>query len=205
MRASGSLASQVGGCAAALVISFCGSPAVLLAQTSEADSAFRPPDDSALQFLARSLPEGRNARVLTRTGTRTLAVLRFTADGVAMAPSAPGASTDGQPALLPWRDIERIDVRVGSAGRGALIGGVTAGLLVGALAVAVASDPFLGRGAGGDAGPALAVTALGALAGAGVGALIGTYIPHWHRVYPRTDRDADERAKSWSSRGAQRH
>jgi hypothetical protein len=85
--------------------------------------------------------------------------------------------------MLPWKEVERIDVRGNAAGKGAIIGAVTAGLLAIALAAAVASDPFLAGGA--DAGGIIAFGAVGTLGGAVVGALVGSSIPSWKNVYRR--------------------
>ena len=195
---------QIGRSTLALLIIACLSPAVLPARSSGADSTFRPPDESTLRFLSRSIPEGKTARVTLRSGTRTFGSPLFTPAGVTMSRSAQSAATDSALSLRPWQEVKRIDVRGYSARRGAAGGGVVVGLFAAGLAVAVASDPVLGNRNGNNFGPIFGVTALGVMTGAGIGALVGTLIPRWKRVYPQSGREEADRARSWSSRGARR-
>ena len=93
----------------------------------------------------------------------------------------------GQPAaptgLVTWDQIDRMEKRGGSAGKGALYGAFSIGLL-GAM-----SGGAAGAAANGSndevAGAAAAGAAVGALVGAGLGALFGAPIPAWHVVYER--------------------
>ena len=204
-----SVAARVGWLVLALPITFSFLAPAVHAQSSVSDSASRAPDEATLQFLTRAVPGGRAWRVVLKSGTIAFPgsvdrAPRFTPAGIEAPPSLPVSPRDMTTSLHPWQEIERIDVRTHSAKRGAVVGGVVVGLFSAALAIAVASDPFLGSGSGNDAGPVLAVTAMGVLAGAGVGALVGTLIPHWKHVYPRSGADEAERDRSWSSRGAQR-
>jgi hypothetical protein len=198
-----SVAARVGYLAIALLISSSISPPSIRAEPSDTDSTLRPPDDSMLQFLARRIPEGRTVRVVLHSGTRVFRASMFTPAGIAMARSSPGAA-DSVPTLLPWRDVERIDVRVGSSRRGAIVGGVALGLFGAVIGGAIASDPFFSSGGGSDIAAIAALTAIGVAGGAGAGALIGWPIPHWKHVYPPGGENAAARARSWSSRGAQR-
>jgi hypothetical protein len=69
---------------------------------------------------------------------------RFTPSGIALTPTVPGGPGYSPPALLPWNEVARIDVRGNSMRTGAIVGGVAVGLLATAVGVMVASDPFLG-------------------------------------------------------------
>ena len=101
----------------------------------------------------------------------------------------PTLSSVGGLHALGWKEIHSIDVRGGSAGKGAMKGAVLVGsgtAVLGAL-LGMAIDS-LGVGQGG-AGPAIAGGALGLAAGGAVGALLGAAIgagvPSWHNVYQR--------------------
>jgi len=84
--------------------------------------------------------------------------------------------------LIPWSRIHGIDMRGGSAAKGAIAGGVLFGALggmVGAAAVSVAQ-------ASETSSTAFVEGALfGGACGALLGGLIGAVIPSWHRVYAR--------------------
>jgi hypothetical protein len=106
--------------------------------------------------------------------------------GLRTEPTLPSASGMR---VLGWQEIASVDVRGGSAGKGAirgatLVGGGTA--VLGAL-LGMAIDS-LGGGQGGP-GPALAGAGIGFAAGGSVGALfgaaIGAGVPSWHNVYQR--------------------
>lgn len=128
-------------------------------------------------------PEGRTVRLVLGSRTLVCRSPRFTPAGIALSPSAPGGPGYSTPAPLPWKDVDRIDVRGNSALTGAIIGAVAVGLFATAVGAAVASDPFLGEGSGG--GEVLALTVMGAVTGAGAGALVGWSIPSWRNVYRR--------------------
>ncbi len=85
--------------------------------------------------------------------------------------------------LVTWDQIDRMDKRGGSAGKGALYGAFSLGVLGAMLGGAVAAS------AGGTdqeaAGGVFAGAAVGALFGAGLGAAFGVPVPSWHRVYER--------------------
>jgi hypothetical protein len=84
--------------------------------------------------------------------------------------------------LVPWSRIHRVDMRGGSAAKGAVAGGVLLGSLggmVGAAAVSVAEGSE-------STSAALVEGALfGGACGALLGGLIGAAIPSWHRLYGR--------------------
>jgi hypothetical protein len=95
-----------------------------------------------------------------------------------------GHSKSAVPAgLVMWDQIDRMEKRGGSAGKGARYGAVWIGLLGGMTGGAAAA-----AGGGTDnevAGGVAAGAAVGALLGAGIGALFGGPIPAWHVVYER--------------------
>jgi hypothetical protein len=97
--------------------------------------------------------------------------------------SVPGLRT------LTWRQIERIDMQTSSAGGGALRGAVVVGVSAGVLGalLGVALDSYFGGTGGGSA--AFACGAFGLAAGGAVGALfggaIGAGVPSWHNIYQR--------------------
>ena len=96
----------------------------------------------------------------------------------------PGHSKSAAPTgLVTWDQIDRMEKRGGSAGKGALFGAGMVGLLGAGIGGAVVAS-----GGGGDAeaaGGIAAGAAVGALIGAGLGALFGAPIPAWHLVYER--------------------
>ena len=91
---------------------------------------------------------------------------------------------------LGWKEIASIDVRGGSAGKGALKGAIMVGGATGLLgAMLGAALSGLGGGSGDEALYAAAGGGIGLAAGGAVGALIGAAIgagvPSWHNVYMR--------------------
>ena len=94
-----------------------------------------------------------------------------------------GHSKPAPTGLVTWDQIDRMEKRGGSAGKGARVGAVSMGLLGGMLGGALAAT---GNASGGEAAAAFAAgAAVGALLGAGVGAALGAPVPAWHRVYER--------------------
>ena len=92
---------------------------------------------------------------------------------------------------LGWREIDRIDMRGGSPGQGALRGALVVGGTVGVLGalVGAAVDSMVGGSTYGQAGAMVAGGAIGLGIGGAVGALfgaaIGAGVPSWHNVYQR--------------------
>jgi hypothetical protein len=84
--------------------------------------------------------------------------------------------------LVPWSRIHSVDLRGGSAAKGAVAGGVllgTLGGMVGAAAVSVA------QGSETSSTAFVEGALFGGACGAVLGGLIGAAIPSWHRVYGR--------------------
>jgi hypothetical protein len=110
------------------------------------------------------------------------------ADGLHGLRPAPGPGMSIGRYELRWDEIERIDVRRGSARKGAkhgalLVGAVATGfgaLVGGGLAAMGDTNEAVWAFAGAGVGLALG-SAIGAITGAGVGATI----PSWHTVYVR--------------------
>jgi hypothetical protein len=157
------------------------------AESTSDTTAIRVPSDPMPSSLRTEACEGRTIRV--RLGARTLVCRapEFTPAGIVPVEIAPTSGSGGPgyhpPAPLPWRDIERIEVRGNSAATGATIGAVTCGLLGLAIGGAIAADPFLGSGfSGGNMVLIIGTTAVG---GAGAGALVGWALPRWKVVYRR--------------------
>jgi hypothetical protein len=94
-----------------------------------------------------------------------------------------GHSTPAPTGLVSWDQIDRMDKRGGSAGKGALYGAASLGLLGGMFGGALAASANATDQE--VAGGVFAGAAAGALLGAGLGALFGAPIPAWHRVYER--------------------
>ncbi len=88
------------------------------------------------------------------------------------------------PVVVAMQDIDTLWVRKTAAGTGALIGGVVGGLFLGfaswALDQSACSDTVCDGGPGPAIGGAFLGGAIGAIAGAGIGALI----PKWKRRFP---------------------
>ncbi len=152
--------------------------------TTAADAQLLP--DSAARSIASSC-KGRTVRV--SAGSRTL-VYRdpaFTPAGIMPVDIAPttgrGAPGYHAPELLPWNEVDRIEVRESHARSGSLGGLIAGGLLGLGLGMAISGDSFLGNGFSG--GDMVLSIGLGAMTGAFVGALGGGMVPRWRIVYRR--------------------
>ncbi|MGE0352532.1 MAG: hypothetical protein AB7I33_15085 [Gemmatimonadales bacterium] len=95
------------------------------------------------------------------------------------------AYVDGaSPRVVPSADIERVWVRSHSTKTGALVGGIgglVGGVIFGVIVGGIACEPV----DGGDcttAGVAVLSGLVGAAAGTGVGALVGSLVPRWKEV-----------------------
>jgi len=86
---------------------------------------------------------------------------------------------------VPASDVDSLWVRRGNhAGTGALIGGVVAGLAVGAFGAAVSKSDCEGGYACHEASAFFGGLLIGGVMGSGVGALIGAAVPRWQRWVP---------------------
>jgi hypothetical protein len=118
-------------------------------------------------------------------------MLRLTTDQIRITGRLIAAS-DGQVTLGPaggrvivaMQDIDTVWVRKTAAGTGALIGGVVGGLFLGiafyALDQSACTDTVCNGGPAPAIGGAFLGGAIGAIAGAGIGALV----PKWKRRFP---------------------
>lgn len=174
-------------------------PSASAAQSASGSTLVGAPYDRMPPSLVPRIPEGRTVRLVLDSRTLVCRSPRFTPAGIALPPSVPGGPGYSPPDLLPWREVERIDVRGNSARTGAIIGAVAVGLFATAVGAAVASDPFLGEGAG--AGEVLVLSVMGTVTGAAAGALVGLSIPSWRNVYRRGAPTDVTRAPRQSPRG----
>ena len=158
-------------------------PSVSLARSPSDSTATGKSDEQMPPALLPSTAEGRTVRVVLGARTLVCQSPRFTPAGIALPPGTAGTPGGTAPALLPWQEVDRIDVRGNSALTGAIIGGGAVALLAAAAGTAVASDEFLGQDTG--AGDVLALTMMGAATGAVAGALVGLLVPSWKNVYRR--------------------
>jgi hypothetical protein len=149
-----------------------------------ADEARKPPDQETIDRLQARFHSGRSARLSTLVGERILVSPVFTPEGV--------RSATTEPALVPWSEIERIDARSGSPGRGAVVGGVL-GLGAG---VALGFISALSGETSGGTNEWIGAIGLGTVAGATVGAFLGSGFPGWMKVYP----DVPEPGSGWGLR-----
>ena len=84
--------------------------------------------------------------------------------------------------MLHWTEIERLQTRGNAAGIGAATGAIMVGGLGLALGLSLSSSDLVGNDTD-RGGIVVATTVGGALAGAGVGALVGAAIPKWVNVH----------------------
>jgi len=149
-----------------------------------ADAPRTAPDARTIDRLQALFHGGRSARLSMTTGERILVSPAFSNQGVRV---------PGEPSLMPWSEIERIDARGGRPGRGALIGGIIGfGVGVG-LGFAAALGDESGHGVREWIGITFVSTGGGAIGGAMLGALA---LPGgWSQVYP-----ARETGSSWGLR-----
>src|SRR6185503_597297 len=132
------------------------------------------PNPETVSYLQQLFSKGQNARVHGFEGERVVAGPRFTAEGMR------DVDSTGVVKLTSWSEIERIDARGASPMRGAVVGGIVgAGAGVGLGFVAALAN----EGSGGVQ-DFVGIVALSSLAGALVGAVIGSTFPGWHEVYP---------------------
>lgn len=124
--------------------------------------------------LQHLFPEGRRARVRSLQGERVLLSPAFTSEGVR------AVDQDGVVTLTSWSQIEGIDARGGSPGKGALVGGIIGF----AFGVGTGFAVALGDESGSGVGTWIGWTALCTATGAMGGATVGLAIPGWTRVYP---------------------
>lgn len=146
----------------------------------------RRPDSTAVAEASRRIQPGDLIRVRGDFGPFLGHAALVGPAGMAGLRADPDRSGHADEAVpggpVTWDRIDSVDKRGNSAGAGAVIGGITVGVVAGVFTMAAATG--LGGGTTRDAaGAVVAGTAAGALAGALIGALIGAVIPVWHNVY----------------------
>lgn len=141
--------------------------------------------ESARSLLARQT-EGQLLRVHDRSGRLFAgAYAGLTADSLRLGPPESDVTlADGVTAdrTLALSQVQRIERRGRSIGRGAWITGV-AGALAGGFLGAVIHE-LCESDCGSRAGGALSLGAFGGGAGAVFGAIVGAAIPRWHEIWP---------------------
>jgi hypothetical protein len=127
------------------------------------------------------LEQGERVRVGTTKGELQSGEVISLMPGTLSLQASPGQVLN----FLPT-DVQRLETRERSPGRGALIGG-SSGVVLGGLSFAFLCLAF-SEGDGGDAGGcALAGGAVVGALGAGFGALLGLALPHWSTVYDKSE------------------
>jgi hypothetical protein len=162
------------------------SPAV---EAVPAPSAAVGAEDPEVLRAVRRISSGDLLRIEGTFGRFHGYASQASAGGLSGLRAEPRFESVGGVRALTWRQIDRVDMRGASAGRGALRGavvvGTTTGVLGALLGAAVAS--ISGESSTGSA--ALAGAGLGVGFGGAVGALfgaaIGAGVPSWHNVYER--------------------
>lgn len=133
------------------------------------------PQDSLVGAALARLQPGKGIRLHTAGLGRLEGKFASLTDSTVTLGMAPGEMK------VALAGIDSLWQRGSATGSGALLGGLTGGILLGGLGVAVCSDYDC---SGGQVG-AFAVGALvGFAGGAVVGGLIGATIPKWHRRVP---------------------
>jgi hypothetical protein len=139
-------------------------------------------DSLAFQSVSRNVGPRTRVRVFGPTGPYEALGSDLTLQGIRS--TAPGEAGGPESGVTPWSEIHQVQVRGSAAGQGAMIGGVTAGLVGLGLAV-IASTVNFGLGPTPDhpASEFVAVTIGFAGAGAVVGGMVGALTPKWKKVH----------------------
>ena len=167
------------------ILSFVTLACVAGASAQDAASPFPGPESLALSLALRTrIERAGQVRAEGAWGAAVLSAPRITGTGLEYSDAQPprfgGWTVASLPNPIPARQISNLQIRVGSSRRGAIIGGIAGGILAAALGAAGASAEGVG-----DPGGLLGFVFLGALNGAGGGALIGMVVPRWQTVYTR--------------------
>ncbi len=151
---------------------------VILSGWSYAQSAADPD-------LAAAIAGKRKVRVLTQSGQMVLRRPEITREGLI---SQAGRGGPGDPRVVPWADINGVQVRRSGAGKGAIIGaGIGTGLgLAFGLACTRDCTGWMDMFCEATAGQVVLVTAIGGAGGGLLGAAIGALTGSWRTVYTRT-------------------
>jgi hypothetical protein len=172
-------------------------PAIAAADSAGAPSLAAPPNPAFdagppgpyVQSVKRRIDSGRLLRIDGTFGRFHGYASQTDNQGLSGLRTEPTLESVAGIRELRWKEIDRIQVRGGTAGSGAIKGGLMVGGATGLLGVmlGLAIDSI----GGGQAGPGAAVAggAIGFLIGAPVGALIGAAVgaggSSWHTVYTR--------------------
>jgi hypothetical protein len=141
-----------------------------------ADTPVPAPPPLPLVDLIRAA-EGRDVRLLVHREDIVVARARISAAGIALGPDAlRGASTAPHPPY-GWDRIDRIQTRRSSALRGALLGALVSGTIVGVAVSRSANTEGLGL---------MVIVPLEIAVGPVVGALLGASTSHWGTLWQRS-------------------
>ncbi len=133
------------------------------------------PQDSVVRAALARITPGKRIRLHTTGLGRLEGSFASLTDTTVTLGAAPATTS------IALAGIDSLWQRGSATGSGALLGGLTGGILLGGLGAAVCSDYDCSGGQGG----AFVVGAfVGFAGGAVVGGLIGAAIPKWHRRVP---------------------
>ena len=120
-------------------------------------------------------------RLTGEFGSFTGKVARWQADSLSGFTSFPDSSSPKPAGALHWSQVQRVDERVGHAGRDAVWGA----LLGGALGLAIPWIVYANGDPHAEIVPGVGGVVVGAFVGAFVGGVIGSGSFHWEYVYQR--------------------
>ena len=149
------------------------------------------PDSTTVASMNAELSRAMAARVTTSAGKRTLRDVRLANFGISSAQWGPGAAErpalissasvrpPSAPAPVPWNEITRIERGKTQAARDAVLG-MTVGALLGVIVWETVPTGY-----DGGRGDAAVVIGVPALAGFGLGLILGADHYRWETVYRR--------------------
>jgi len=134
--------------------------------------------------LAAAIVGKKKVRVLTPSGPMVLRRPEMTSDGLSF---RAGRRGQGKPWVIPWTDVNAVQVRRSGVGKGAILGaGIGAGLgLAFGLACTRECTGWMDMFCDATAGEVVLVTAIGGASGGLLGAVLGTLTGSWGTVYTK--------------------
>jgi hypothetical protein len=148
----------------------------------QAQAADKP---AAWRKLDNQLRMAGEARVLVQSDWLLVRSPRAAEDGLHFAAMSESVSSGLSPAAgLSWERVDAIQLRRTGTGRGAIAGGLILGTAAGVTAGVLSSELGIQPTYEVDPGAVVGGAAMGFLAGALLGAAVGTGFQRWVRVYP---------------------